>query len=215
MTLVGDVRGKVAILVDDMADTCGTLCMAAEKLKEAGAIAIHACVTHGYAGVFGQAVVGRSAIWASARYLAPLLVSRDRWKRLSGSGLRQSAVCVAHFGPIEAGRLEIVALCGPHEHVAYVFPHWIPFFALCSVLSGNAVERINNSVLETLVVTNTMPVDAKQKICPKIRQVRASMSPMLAPLLFAGPLLPPLHAANRCAILIKRRVCPPRLLVRS
>lgn len=48
MTLVGDVRGKVAILVDDMADTCGTMVMAAEKLKEAGAIAIHACVTHGY-----------------------------------------------------------------------------------------------------------------------------------------------------------------------
>ena len=31
MVLVGDVRGKVAILVDDMADTCGTVCHAAEK----------------------------------------------------------------------------------------------------------------------------------------------------------------------------------------
>ena len=31
MVLVGDVRNKVAILVDDMADTCGTVCHAAEK----------------------------------------------------------------------------------------------------------------------------------------------------------------------------------------
>ena len=36
MVLVGDVRDKVAILVDDMADTCGTICHAAEKLLEAG-----------------------------------------------------------------------------------------------------------------------------------------------------------------------------------
>lgn len=31
MTLVGDVKGKTAILVDDMADTCGTIILAAEK----------------------------------------------------------------------------------------------------------------------------------------------------------------------------------------
>jgi ribose-phosphate pyrophosphokinase len=40
-----------------------------------------------------------------------------------------------------------------------------------SVLSNDAVEKINKSVLETLVVTNTMPVEAKMKLCPKIRQV--------------------------------------------
>jgi hypoxanthine phosphoribosyltransferase len=31
MVLVGGVKGKTAILVDDMADTCGTVCLAAEK----------------------------------------------------------------------------------------------------------------------------------------------------------------------------------------
>ena len=31
MVLVGDVQGRVAILVDDMADTCGTICCAADK----------------------------------------------------------------------------------------------------------------------------------------------------------------------------------------
>jgi len=47
MTLVGDVLGKVCFLVDDMADTCGTLQLAAATLKEKGAKDIYACVTHG------------------------------------------------------------------------------------------------------------------------------------------------------------------------
>jgi len=47
MVLVGNVKGKVAILVDDMADTCGTLCLAATHLVEAGADRICAIVTHG------------------------------------------------------------------------------------------------------------------------------------------------------------------------
>merc|ERR1711962_373957 len=47
MVLVGDAKGKVAILVDDMADTCGTLCLAADKLLEAGATKIYAILTHG------------------------------------------------------------------------------------------------------------------------------------------------------------------------
>lgn len=38
MVLVGDVKDRVAILVDDMADTCGTICHAAEKLTEAGMV---------------------------------------------------------------------------------------------------------------------------------------------------------------------------------
>lgn len=47
MVLVGHVAGKVAILVDDMADTCGTLCLAAEHLAEAGVDKAYAIVTHG------------------------------------------------------------------------------------------------------------------------------------------------------------------------
>lgn len=47
MVLVGDVKDRVAILVDDMADTCGTICHAAEKLKDAGAIKVYAILTHG------------------------------------------------------------------------------------------------------------------------------------------------------------------------
>lgn len=47
MVLVGDVKDKVAILVDDMADTCGTVCHAAEKLLEAGAVKCYSICTHG------------------------------------------------------------------------------------------------------------------------------------------------------------------------
>nr|ODN94399.1 ribose-phosphate pyrophosphokinase [Cryptococcus depauperatus CBS 7855] len=47
MVLVGSVAGKVAILVDDMADTCGTLGLAARNLLEAGATKVYAFATHG------------------------------------------------------------------------------------------------------------------------------------------------------------------------
>jgi ribose-phosphate pyrophosphokinase len=47
MVLVGSVKGKVAILVDDMADTCGTLGLAARNLLEAGATKVFAFATHG------------------------------------------------------------------------------------------------------------------------------------------------------------------------
>ncbi len=47
MKLIGDVSGKVALIIDDMADTCGTLARAAELLKERGAKQVFAAVTHG------------------------------------------------------------------------------------------------------------------------------------------------------------------------
>lgn len=47
MTLVGSVIGKVAVLVDDMADTCGTLALAAKTLKREGAVRVYALCTHG------------------------------------------------------------------------------------------------------------------------------------------------------------------------
>lgn len=47
MVLVGSVKGKIAVLVDDMADTCGTLGLAAKRLLEEGATKVYAIVTHG------------------------------------------------------------------------------------------------------------------------------------------------------------------------
>ncbi len=46
MHVIGDVAGKTAIVVDDMCDTAGTLCAAADVLMENGAVKIMACVTH-------------------------------------------------------------------------------------------------------------------------------------------------------------------------
>ncbi|CAG8444613.1 3587_t:CDS:2 [Cetraspora pellucida] len=89
MVLVGDVSGKIAILVDDMADTCGTLKMAAETLKEHGAAKVYAIVAHG-------------------------------------------------------------------------------------ILSGKAIDVINASCLERLVVTNTIPHEDKKRICTKLDTIDIS-----------------------------------------
>lgn len=67
MVLVGHVAGKTAVLIDDMADTCGTLIMAANKLKEAGATDVIALVTHG-------------------------ILSGPAFQRLDGSGLNRLIV---------------------------------------------------------------------------------------------------------------------------
>ncbi len=45
--VVGDVKGKTAVLVDDMIDTAGTLCAAATTVMEEGAARVIACATHG------------------------------------------------------------------------------------------------------------------------------------------------------------------------
>lgn len=47
MVLVGDVSERIAILVDDMADTCGTLVKAADTVMQHGAREVVAIVTHG------------------------------------------------------------------------------------------------------------------------------------------------------------------------
>lgn len=47
MVLVGDVQDRIAILVDDMADTCGTLVKAADTVMAHGAREVVAIVTHG------------------------------------------------------------------------------------------------------------------------------------------------------------------------
>lgn len=46
MNIIGDVKGKRAILIDDMIDTAGTITLAAQALKDAGATEVYACATH-------------------------------------------------------------------------------------------------------------------------------------------------------------------------
>ncbi|SCU92064.1 LAFA_0F07756g1_1 [Lachancea sp. 'fantastica'] len=89
MVLVGDVTDKICIIVDDMADTCGTLAKAAEILLDNRAKSVIAIVTHG-------------------------------------------------------------------------------------VLSGKAIQNINNSKLDKVVCTSTVPFEEKMKLCPKLAVIDVS-----------------------------------------
>jgi ribose-phosphate pyrophosphokinase len=93
MNIIGEVDGKTCVLIDDMVDTAGTLCVAAQALKEEGALKVVAYITH-------------------------------------------------------------------------------------AVLSGGAVERVANSSLDELVVTDTIPLSNAAKECPRIRQL--SVASLLA-----------------------------------
>nr|AFA26300.1 phosphoribosyl pyrophosphate synthetase [Listeria monocytogenes] len=46
MNIVGNVEGKVCIIIDDIIDTAGTITLAAKALREAGATKVHACCSH-------------------------------------------------------------------------------------------------------------------------------------------------------------------------
>jgi len=46
MNIIGNVKGKKCLLVDDMIDTAGTICQGAQALVDQGATEIHACCTH-------------------------------------------------------------------------------------------------------------------------------------------------------------------------
>lgn len=93
MHIIGDVKDRSCILIDDMVDTAGTLCQAANALKEHGAAYVAAYCTH-------------------------------------------------------------------------------------PVLSGKAIENIENSQLDMLVVTDTIPLTEETRNCKKIRQL--SVAEMLA-----------------------------------
>jgi ribose-phosphate pyrophosphokinase len=62
VNIIGDVKDRDAIVIDDMVDTAGTLCAAADGLTKKGARAVYACITHGL--LSGPAVerINRSAI---------------------------------------------------------------------------------------------------------------------------------------------------------
>jgi len=62
MNIIGDVSGRRCILVDDIVDSAGTLCNAAEALSKAGAKSVSAYVTHGVLSGGAVARVGSSPL---------------------------------------------------------------------------------------------------------------------------------------------------------
>ena len=120
MTLVGNVKGKIAVLVDDMADTCGTLAKAAEVLFENQATDVVALVTHGI--LSGKAVetlrnsklsrlVITNTVPVSEEKLAGLKVAEGE------KGCRLETINVA---PVLA---EAIRRTHNGESVSYLFSH--------------------------------------------------------------------------------------------
>ena len=81
MNIVGDVRGKNCLIVDDMCDTGGTICKVAEALHKAGANEVYACFTH--------AILSGSAIEnITASHLKKVIVTNTIPLCEKGAGLR-------------------------------------------------------------------------------------------------------------------------------
>ncbi|BAU13828.1 ribose-phosphate pyrophosphokinase [Leptolyngbya sp. NIES-3755] len=68
MNVIGDVRGKTAVLVDDMIDTAGTILEGAKILRKEGARQVYACATH---AVFSPPAIER----LSSGYLEEVIVT--------------------------------------------------------------------------------------------------------------------------------------------
>lgn len=81
MNVIGDVKGRCCILIDDIVDSGGTLCNAADALLEQGALEVHAYITH---GVLSGGAVAR----VSSSTLSSLVIT--------DSILATEAVRVAH-----------------------------------------------------------------------------------------------------------------------
>ncbi|MGP0566158.1 ribose-phosphate diphosphokinase [Nitrospina sp. 32_T5] len=100
MHIIGDVRGKVAIIVDDMIDTAGTLMEATNALLEAGAAEVHACCTHavlsGPAGDRIRESPIKSVIATNTIPLRDDLKSIDKIKILSVASLLGEAILRIH-----------------------------------------------------------------------------------------------------------------------
>ncbi|KAL8138744.1 hypothetical protein V2J09_004745 [Rumex salicifolius] len=84
MNLIGDVKGKVAVMVDDMIDTAGTIAKGAALLREEGAEAVYACCTHGVfsppaierlsSGIFEEVIITNTIPVAPKNYFPQLTV---------------------------------------------------------------------------------------------------------------------------------------------
>jgi ribose-phosphate pyrophosphokinase len=91
MNIIGEVSGRTCVLIDDMVDTAGTLCLAAQALKDEGATRVVAYITH--AVLSGSAVerIGKSAldelVVTDTIPLSPTARQCDRIRQLSVAAL--------------------------------------------------------------------------------------------------------------------------------
>jgi ribose-phosphate pyrophosphokinase len=96
MHIIGDVKNKVCVIIDDMIDTAGTLCTAASALQAQGAVDVYACATHGV--LSGPALERISSSPLKKIFITDTIVMQDkldqcdRLQRLSVSRLLAEAI---------------------------------------------------------------------------------------------------------------------------
>ncbi len=110
MQVLGDVDGRTCILFDDIVDSAGTLCKAAEALREKGAKDVHAMCTH---GVLSNSALSR--IDASELKTVSVTDSIDQTQRPPSEKLK---VCT--IGPMLA---EAIGSITRHDSVSRLFHH--------------------------------------------------------------------------------------------
>ena len=132
MDLVGDVSGKDCIIVDDMIDTAGTLCKAANELRDFGAKRVFAFATHGlFNGPAGERIEQSALELVAVANTLPLreevTAKTKKIRQLSvGKLLAATIMSVSVLGthlPIEAARhlIESSVCCMPRMSSAV--PH--------------------------------------------------------------------------------------------
>jgi ribose-phosphate pyrophosphokinase len=87
MALIGEVRGKNCLLVDDLTETCGTLATAAALLKKKGAKRILACVSH--------AILGDMGVQRLRKSMIDELITTDTVSRPALRGVKVTTLTVA------------------------------------------------------------------------------------------------------------------------
>lgn len=112
MMLVGNVTGRVCILVDDLADTGNTITRAAKLLKKEGATTIYALLTH---GVFSGDAINRIKASAIDKVIVTNSVPQNEHKQLLGSKLE-----VLDIAPIFA---EAIRRVHHGESISVLFNH--------------------------------------------------------------------------------------------
>jgi ribose-phosphate pyrophosphokinase len=102
VNIIGDVKGRDAIIVDDLVDTAGTLCAAARGVMQYGARAVYACASHGI--LSGPAVERISAsplqeiITTDSIAPRPEIKASNKFRILPVSRLLGEAVKRIHLG---------------------------------------------------------------------------------------------------------------------
>lgn len=98
MNVIGDVKGRDVIIVDDMTETGGTLCAAAKILAEHGAGTIYAGISHGVLGDLGRQRIAESAIEELITSDSVPMANGEKVTTVSIAGLLGDAISRIHDG---------------------------------------------------------------------------------------------------------------------